>query len=232
MTNTPGTLTRIFRHQQWHATVLFVLLCALYLATKVDPEILEGSFLGIDTKPWFIVSIAMPVVHQVYVLLCWRYQLYDQGLQKIFGKRAFGLYKAGFTILILSRVITIVLLTLSNKETLPLAHPYRYALTALLAIPALYLFFSVKTYFGIDRAFGIDHFNPEKYSHVPFVKQGIFKYCDNGMYLFGFLLLYIPGLLLASKAALLAALFNHLYIWVHYYFTELPDIRAIYRENK
>jgi hypothetical protein len=35
-------------------------------------------------------------------------------------------------------------------------------------------------------------------------------------------------LLLLSQAALLAALFNHLYIWVHYYSTELPDIRHIY----
>ena len=33
-----------------------------------------------------------------------------------------------------------------------------------------------------------------------------------------------------SLAALAAAAFNHLYIWVHFYFTELPDIRFIYGE--
>jgi len=48
------------------------------------------------------------------------------------------------------------------------------------------------------------------------------------MYIFGFFILWIPGLLLLSKAALLVALFNHIYIWVHYYFTELPDIKVIY----
>jgi len=29
-------------------------------------------------------------------------------------------------------------------------------------------------------------------------------------------------------AALAVALFNHLYIWVHYYATELPDMARIY----
>jgi len=26
------------------------------------------------------------------------------------------------------------------------------------------------------------------------------------------------------------ALFSHLYIWVHYYFTERPDMKIIYRD--
>ncbi len=49
------------------------------------------------------------------------------------------------------------------------------------------------------------------------------------MYIYGFLILWIPGILLQSKAAPFIALFNHLYIWVHYYFTELPDIKMIYK---
>ena len=50
----------------------------------------------------------------------------------------------------------------------------------------------------------------------------------NAMYWFGLLILWLPGVLLASKAALVAALFNHLYIWVHYHCTEKPDIDRIY----
>jgi len=38
--------------------------------------------------------------------------------------------------------------------------------------------------------------------------------------------------LLRSEAALVAALFNHLYIWVHFYFTELPDMKFIYGEGR
>jgi len=90
-----------------------------------------------------------------------------------------------------------------------------------------YLFYSVRTYFGFNRAYGIDHFD-ESYRHLPFVREGIFKYTSNAMYTFGFLVLWVPGLIFFSKAALLAACFNHVYIWVHYYTTELPDIRYIY----
>ena len=82
----------------------------------------------------------------------------------------------------------------------------------------------------MDRAFGIDHFFPEKYKNVSMVKQGIFKHTSNGMYIFGFLTLWIPGILLKSKAAILIALFHHLYIWVHYYFTEKPDMKIIYAD--
>ena len=71
------------------------------------------------------------------------------------------------------------------------------------------------------------YFQPEDYKRKPFVDEGIFRYTRNGMYTFGFFSLWIPGLLLQSKAALCMALFSHLYIWVHYYCTELPDLRTI-----
>ena len=71
----------------------------------------------------------------------------------------------------------------------------------------------------------LDH---ESYRHLPFVREGIFKYTPNAMVTFGFLILWVPGLIFFPKAALLAAWFNHFYIWVHYYTTELPDIRFIY----
>ncbi|MCB0167803.1 MAG: hypothetical protein KDI79_26490, partial [Anaerolineae bacterium] len=59
-------------------------------------------------------------------------------------------------------------------------------------------------------------------------RKGIFRFTRNGMYTYGFLLLWVPALWYASLAALGVALFNHLYIWVHYYVTELPDIKRIY----
>ena len=153
---------------------------------------------------------------------------YYKGFTKLFGKYAFKVYKVGFTVLILSRVATILLLAVSNRNSLEIDWPIAYGLTLGFMMVSGYLFYSVFKYFGIDRAFGIDHFQPEAARHWPMVKQGIFQYTENGMYLFGFLALYIPGLLLASKAALLLALFNHIYIWVHFYFTELPDMREIY----
>ena len=63
-----------------------------------------------------------------------------------------------------------------------------------------------------------------------FVKKGIYKYSSNVMYIFGFLILHIPALLFSSKTALMVAL-NHMYIRVHYYSTELPDIKIIYKDQ-
>jgi hypothetical protein len=48
------------------------------------------------------------------------------------------------------------------------------------------------------------------------------------MYTYGLLALWLPGLLEASAAALVAAALSHVYIWVHYTCTELPDMRRIY----
>ena len=112
--------------------------------------------------------------------------------------------------------------------TLDISDWISFTLSVLLFIPSVYLFYSVKKYFGMDRAFGIDHFYPEEARNLPFVKKGIFKYTSNGMYTFGFLILWIPGILLQSKAALAIALFNHIFIWAHFYFTEQPDMKIIY----
>src|SRR5690606_41959971 len=97
-------------------------------------------------------------------------------------------------------------------------------------VPALYLFYSVKRYFTFRRAFGIDHFDPAA-RHLPFVRGGIFRFTSNGMYTFGFLLLWVPALWWASAAGLAVAAFNHLYVWVHYFATERPDIARIYGRN-
>jgi len=210
--------------------MLLVLLAGIYLYADKDASLLKGELWGMSTSTWFLLAILSPIIHQIYVLVCWRLELFYNSISKVFGTRGFKLYKIGFAILILSRLLTITLLAVSNANTLNMNAVLAYTIAGILFIPAAYLFYSVKKYFGMDRAFGIDHFQPEIFKNTPFIKQGIFKYTDNGMYIFGFFILWIPGLLLLSKAALLVALFNHLYIWVHYYFTELPDIKVIYED--
>lgn len=222
---------KIFKHQLWHFLLLVALLACVYTYTCMDAAILKGELWGISTLTWFVLALLSPIVHQLYVLLCWRYELYYSSVSKFFGKKGFGLYKKGFAILILSRPITLILLAISNAYTLPINTLLSYILSGMLLIPAIYLFYSVKKYFGFDRAFGIDHFDPERFKSEPMIKQGIFKYSANAMYVFGFMILWVPGILLQSKAAVLLALFNHIYIWVHYYFTELPDMKMIYKED-
>jgi hypothetical protein len=222
---------KLFKHQLWHAILLIGLLASLYYCIQSDQSLLEGSLWGISTLSWLICTIIIPILHQVYVLVFWRLELHYQLITKNLGENAFGLYKAGFTVLILARPVSIICLAVSNARTLELNPELSYVLSLILLLPAAYLAYSIKRYFGIDRAFGIDHFEPEKYKNVPMVQNGIFKYSGNAMYVFGFMALWVPGLLMQSKAALLLALFNHLYIWVHYYFTELPDMRMIYKKD-
>lgn len=220
---------KVLQQQHWHLLTLSLLLTAIYLYINQDASLLQGELLGLDTSTWFLLAILSPIIHQVYVLVCWRLELFHGSISKTFGDNGFKLYKVIFAILIFSRLVTIVCLALSNTNTLDVNYIFAYTIAGILFIPAAYLFYSVKRYFGADRAFGIDHFHPEELKKVPFVKGGIFKYTSNGMYVFGFFLLWVPGFLFLSKAALLAALFNHIYIWAHYYFTELPDMKIIYK---
>lgn len=222
---------KLLKHQEWHFLSLLILFVVVYFCLRLDPTLLSGELYGMSTRFWFILAFTAPILHQVYVLLCWRSELLHGSMTKLFGKRAFALFKLGFAILFLSRLLTIIALALSNSSTLNINALVAYLIASTLFIPSAYLFYSVKKYFGMDRAFGIDHFHPEKYKNEPFVEKGIFRYTTNGMYIYGFFILYIPGFLLLSKAALLVALFNHIYIWAHFYFTELPDIKVIYTDD-
>jgi protein-S-isoprenylcysteine O-methyltransferase Ste14 len=58
--------------------------------------------------------------------------------------------------------------------------------------------------------------------------RGAFAWTSNAMYAIVFLGLWAIALYTGSWAALAAALFQHAYIWVHYYCTEEPDMELIY----
>lgn len=220
---------KILKNQLWHLISLSIMLLLLYLLSTNYNTMLNGELWGITTSNWFLIAILSPIIHQLYVLICWRLELYFKSMSKIFGKYAFYIYKAGFGLLIASRLITITILAMASSQTLNISTDIAYIIVGILAIPAIYLFYSVFRYFGIDRAYGIDHFEPEKAKEKEFVKKGIFRFTSNGMYIYGFFLLWIPGFLFQSEAALVIAFFNHIYIWVHFYCTELPDMKYIYK---
>lgn len=220
----------IFERQWLHALLLAGLLAGLAAVSHCD-DFRSGQLWGATTPHWFWFAIALAVVHQVYVWLCWRAELHASWLTRILGTHAFPTYAVGFSVLGISRVVAVFILAVSNRDTLQV-NPLVLKLLAIIAlIPAAYLFYSVKRYFGFKRAFGIDHFDPG-YRSLPFVRKGIFRYARNGMYAYGFLLLWVPAFWFGSLAALTAALFNHLYIWVHYFATELPDMKRIYGEAR
>jgi len=215
----------MFEKQGWHFFFLALLLVGVAFVAQGD--IVSGRLWGISSQAWLWIAVAVPVIHQIFVWLFWRLELHHGLISSWFGQSGFPIYKIGFTILFAARPISILLLGISNYNTLACPPALMYAAAVLLLIPGIYTMYSVAHYFGIDRAYGIDHFDPS-YRNKPFVKQGMFRYTDNAMYKFGFLILWSIALFTLSKAALLAVVFNHLYIWVHFYFTELPDIRRIY----
>lgn len=216
----------MFEKQGQHFFLLLVLLLSVYFLAKGD--ILSGQLWGIGTQTWLWIAIATPVLHQIMVVLLWRAELYHNKMTEWFGDKAFSVFKAIFTVLFVGRPVTLILLGISNANTLDLNPTLAYILAGILLIPFAYTMFSVFHHFGVNRAYGEDHFKPAVYKDKPFVKQGMFRFTDNAMYKFGFLILWAIAFVFLSKAALLAAAFNHLYIWVHYYFTELPDIEFIY----
>ena len=223
-------IREIFRYQIWHLLSLIILIGVTHIFIAGNYDTTTGALWDISTKAWFWIAIAVPFVHQVYVWLIWRLELYKNTFTSRYGvQKAFKLYSVGFSLLFVSRLIFIIILAVSNRNSLSINPLYTYLITALITPVVIYLFYSVIRYFTLERAYGIDHFN--KNYNEPYVKGGIFRFTDNGMYVYGLMILYLPGLLLLSKAALIVAMFNHIYIWVHYYCTERPDMKVIYGET-
>jgi hypothetical protein len=217
----------LFRNQLWHGLSVVILVAIAQLFVIRSPGASRGSLWGVETTTWFWVAIAIPIIHQVYVWLVWRLELYANTFSSLLGvEKSFAIYSAGFSVLFVGRLIAIIVLALSNRESVSIPPYLAYPVAAAVTVASVYLFYSVRKYFTIARAFGIDHF--DKGYDVPYVKGGIFRFTNNGMYVYGLTILYLPGLLLSSQSALMVALFNHLYIWVHYYCTERPDMRTIY----
>jgi hypothetical protein len=187
-----------------------------------------GSWLGISVASWFALALAVPILHQVYVWLCWRLELQGQAITSRWGlERGFRIYVIGFFFLFGSRFLTLLLLAIADHDSLAMTAPLRGGVAAPILILGGYTMFSVKHYFGFRRAAGIDHFDPA-YRSKPFVRQGMFKYTRNAMYVFALQLTWLFGILAASKLAMIAAGFQSIYIWIHYFGTEKPDMDHIY----
>ena len=220
----------IFKRQGLHALNLAALLIGLATINGFK-SFRTGDLWGVNTTVWFWLAVAVAVVNQVFVWFCRRTQLHGSWLTRVLGNLGFSAYAMGFSILGISRGVVVFILAISNRDTLPVNVTALRVLAVLALVPAVYLFYSVKRYFGFNRALGIDHFDAS-YRFIPFVRKGIFRFTRNGMYIYGFLVLWAPALWYASLAALCIALFNHIYIWVHYCSTELPDMRNIYGEAR
>jgi len=222
-----GSMAAIFERQWLHALALAVGLPVLWLVSMNCGCFHRGELWGISTWNWFWISVEIPIAHQIFVWFSWRSELHRNLISRIFGRLGFSAYAAVFTFFLVARLVSVTALSVASRETLPV-NPFALKLTAVvIGFPVAYLMYSVARYFTITRAYGADHF-VDAYRAKPLIREGIFRFTSNGMYTFGLMVLYLPALWYASRPALVAAVFGHLYIWVHYFATELPDLRRIY----
>lgn len=180
-------------------------------------------------QPWpllFWSAIALPIAHQIFVWLSWRLELKHQRISQTIG---FTAYLVIFFSLFAGRFVTVVLLGSTDQGSLGLPVNMATAGAITLSLPALYTLYSVRRYFGIVRAAGADHFD-EKYRHMPLVREGIFRFTSNAMYVYAFFFFWAIAIGYNSLSALVVTAFSHAYIWVHYFATEKPDMDYLYSE--
>jgi len=204
--------------QVLHIACLMILLIALFLIWSA----LEHPFPLI-----FWAAVATPVLHQVFVWIAWRTELRSSTTSNVIG---FHGYLVIFFGLFVGRFVSLALLAWVDKGSLNLPGPVAIVLSVLIAIPGLYAIYSVRRYFGMTRAAGADHFD-ERYQKMPLVRKGIFRFTDNGMYLYAFLTFWAIAIGFNSLSALVVAAFSHAYIWVHFFATEKPDMDYIYEQH-
>ncbi len=216
-----------FEGQAIHLAGLVFLLVALYTASGL-PGFGAGVFLGLSTTCWVLLAVANAVAHQIYVWLSWRGALYFQAANSKLVQKLFPSHKVVFFILLALRPVLAFALGWANRGSLPISPWLGYAVSLVMFALFAYVGYSIIRWFGFSRATGMDHFYPEMFRGKPLIREGIFRFTSNSMYIFGLLILWIPGFLFQSVAALAVAAFSHIYVWVHYYSTEKPDMRRIY----
>jgi hypothetical protein len=227
------SLRYLLKGQAAHAALALLLVAVAYAlaAPELGPASSATSsgdvWLGADDRCWFWLSIAVALVHQGIVALVFRAQLGWSTLTRIFGRHDLLVWGIVFMPLLIARPLLILATALADAGSLALPPWLATALGIALLPPVLYAAWSVARYFGLARAVGGDHFRLH-YREMPMVREGAFSWTSNAMYLIIFLGLWSIALICRSQVALVAALFQHGYIWVHFLATEKPDMELMY----
>jgi hypothetical protein len=210
-TTPPG----IWTGQILHATCLVFLVAAVWVI---------WTDLGDPFPTVFWIAVSFPVVHQLFVWLAWRLELQSSSTSKSIGFRG---YLVIFFLLFGGRFLSLLGLAWLDRGSLHLPLAPQIVITVALCVLGIYAMYSVKRFFGMTRAAGADHFDP-RYRDMPFVREGMFRFTSNAMYLYAFLLFWAIAVGFDSSAALTVAAYSHVYIWVHFFSTEKPDMDYLY----
>ena len=217
-------LNFFFKRQIWHIGGTIVLF---FIGVQiVDLDNNTSTFLGISALSWFMIGMAIPLLHQVYIWLCWRSELCWKSISNSIGFKG---YLIVFFILIISR-FSAVILCFVDYGSLYKPGWLAWIISIIIFIPGLYTMYSVKKYFGFIRAAGADHFDL-KYKNMSFEKRGIFKWSSNAMYMFGLSIPFAFAISTGSESMFIVSVYSYISIWLHYFCTEKEDFKIIYGNN-
>ncbi len=220
-----SSLGDLFEGQLQHLAIAALMTAGAFALLKTPGN--APHLLGLSSASWAQVSIALALLHQIIVAKVFRLQLYKNTMTRIFGAKDMTVWAAIFMPLLAVRPLGLIMVGWADTTGLTAYRNVEIGLGLALVGVAVYGMHSVLVYFTLPRALGGDHFRDE-YAAMPLVDKGLFKYTKNGMYGVVFLGLWGIALLFGSWNALIVALFQHAYIWVHMYCTEGPDMRRIY----
>lgn len=219
-------MDKLFKRQGYHIAAYIVLGIILYFLTVALSDS-DNSIWGISVFTWVLISWICAGFMQFWVVIFWRLEYFTGKISKLMGKAGFVIFRIGFIISGLIRLSIVIPVSRATAHTVSIP---LYITVPLIAITAPFIvwgLFSVLVYFGITRAFGADHFD-STYRNGTLELRGIYKYIPNSMYTVILLVLYFPGLIFQSLLGLVLALVHHLFVWVHYFCTERPDLIEIY----
>ncbi len=217
-------IKRLIRYQDWHLVLLALLVSLALTATNRMPHLFAGETLGLSAAAWLWMGVAAAILHQVYITVVWRVQQETRWLTNNLPRLGYAAYLADFTILLAARLAGALLTSIANRGYMDLSGTIRIAAPVIIVVVLLAYIFPGPASGYFKQLAGTGHFNAATKSASP-PEQGREKYGDAGMYILLPLAFYIPGLFYASPAGLLLALFNHLYILIHYFCTVHPDTR-------
>ena len=217
-------LSFFFKHQIWHIGGMVILF---YIGAQlVELKNNTNTFIGIDASSWFMIAMSIPLIHQIYVWICWRSELCWKSISNTIGFKGYVII---FFILILSRLSAIVLCFI-DYGSLYTPGWFAWSLAIIIFIPGIYTMYSVKKYFGFLRAAGADHFDV-KYRELPFERRGVFKWTPNAMYVFAIGIPFSFAVATGSQSMFVVSIYTYISIWLHYFCTEKEDCKVIYGNN-
>ena len=222
-------MKKILQYQGYHLLAFLLLGGLLYYTTLAYPDG-EAPAGKLSTSQWIWFSWIFAGIFQFWVAFFWRLELYGSRISACLGPAGFPIYRAGYVVFGLLRLLPIIPIALTSRDTATVPAWFSLPFLAVTIPLSLWGLYCATFYFGITRASGADHFDTA-YRSAALEKRGIYKYIPNVMYTVVLLAIYHPGLVCQSAPGLVAAAAHHAFVWVHYFCTEKPDMREIYGQR-